>query len=82
MRLTVNSGKSWLSVTTGSTESFTGIVAAGATKVFTDPASVKLVLGNAGAVSLNVNGVEIGSPGKTGEVVRLSFVPGNPLAGG
>ncbi|HEY5186126.1 MAG TPA: RodZ domain-containing protein [Actinomycetes bacterium] len=82
VRLTVNSGKSWLSVTTGSTESFTGIVAAGTTKVFTDPASVKLVLGNAGAVSLNVNGVEIGSPGKTGEVVRLSFVPGNPLAGG
>lgn len=82
VRLTVNTGKSWLSVTAGSTEVFTGIVAAGTTKVFTDPASVKLVLGNAGAVSLNVNGVEIGSPGKTGEVVRLSFVPGNPLAGG
>ena len=48
-------------------------------KVFTDPASVKLVLGNAGAVSLNVNGAEIGSPGKTGEVVRLSFGPGDPL---
>jgi cytoskeletal protein RodZ len=82
VRLTVNSGKSWLSVTAGSAEVFTGIVAAGTTKVFTDPANVKLVLGNAGAVSLNVNGVEIGSPGKTGEVVRLSFVPGNPLAGG
>jgi cytoskeleton protein RodZ len=82
VRLTVNTGKSWLSVTAGSTEAFTGIVAAGTTKVFTDPASVKMVLGNAGAVSLNVNGVEIGSPGKTGEVVRLSFVPGNPLAGG
>jgi hypothetical protein len=82
VKLTVGSGKSWVSATAGTSEVFTGIVAAGTTKVFTDPASVKLVVGNAGAVTLNVNGVDLGSPGKAGEVVRLSFVPGNPLAGG
>ncbi len=82
VKLTVGSGKSWVSATAGTAEVFTGIVAAGTTKVFTDPATVKLVVGNAGAVTLNVNGVDLGSPGKAGEVVRLSFVPGNPLAGG
>jgi hypothetical protein len=34
-----------------------------------------LVIGNAGAVSLKVNGEELGVPGKIGEVVRLEFGP-------
>jgi hypothetical protein len=36
------------------------------------------VIGNAGAVDLRVNGTDLGSPGGSGEVVRLEFGPGDP----
>ena len=61
-----------------------GALAAGATQVFTeagDTAKVKLVLGNAGAVELTVNGHKLGAPGSVGQVTTVSFTPGDPAAG-
>ena len=56
---------------------------AGREQTFRDDEEVKLVVGNAGAVRLVVNGRDLGTPGSQGEVVRLTFAPGDPaLAGG
>ncbi len=57
---------------------FSDNVAGGQEKTFTDPQQVKLVLGNAGAVDLEVNGVNLGAPGGDGQVTRLTFGPGDP----
>lgn len=83
VRLEVTSGKTWISATTaGGSKLFEGLLSIGAVKVFSDSTLVKIVLGNAGAVHLTVNGVDIGSPGATGQVVRLSFDPTDPTAAG
>ena len=74
-------GKSWVQVTNAAGQVlFTGLLDQGVTKQFTDPSQLRLVIGNAGSVDLNVNGKDIGSPGKVGEVVRLSFGPNDPAA--
>ena len=82
VRLEVTTGNTWISTTGGGSKLFEGLLKTGAVKIFTDPKLVKIVLGNAGAVHLTVNGVDIGSPGATGQVVRLSFDPGDPTASG
>jgi hypothetical protein len=41
---------------------------------------VRLVVGNAGAVTLVVNGKSLGAPA-TGSVARVEFGPGEPVAG-
>lgn len=69
---------SWVSVTTGGSAAFEGLMDPGQTEEFTDPASVRLVVGNAGGVALVVNGRDLGAPGASGEVVRLTFEPGEP----
>ena len=76
VRLTVVKSYSWISVTAADGSSlFTGQIEKGEVREFTDPQVLRLVIGNAGAVSLNVNGVEKGIPGAIGEVVRLEFTP-------
>ena len=76
--LTVTGGKSWVSASQGSDQVFSGLLEDGAERTFTDPAKVKLTIGNAGAVRLVVNGADLGAPGGPGEVVRLTFGPGDP----
>lgn len=74
-------GKSWVQVTNASGQVlFTGLMNQGVSKSFTDASQLKLVIGNAGSVDLTVNGKDIGTPGKVGEVVRLSFGPNDPAA--
>ncbi|MEU7046511.1 RodZ domain-containing protein [Streptomyces varsoviensis] len=53
----------------------------GASKTFTDDKQIDLVLGNAGAVQLFVNGKEIKNVGDNGQVQRLSYTKGDPEAG-
>ncbi|MFE7119549.1 helix-turn-helix domain-containing protein [Streptomyces sp. NPDC057654] len=53
----------------------------GASKTFTDEQQIDLVLGNAGAVQLFVNGKEIKHVGDNGQVQRLSYTKGDPEAG-
>ena len=75
-------GRSWLQVTTASgKELFQGLMQAGEVKTFTDKQRVKLVVGNAGAVLLTVNGTAVGAPGRAGQVARVQFGPQDPAAG-
>jgi cytoskeletal protein RodZ len=76
------SGTSWLSVTDSAGNSlFSGNLQQGATQTFDDSQLITMVLGNAGAVDLNVNGKDIGAPGGLGEVVHLQFGPGSSAQG-
>lgn len=74
-------GTSWVQATTATGKQlFEGIVE-DRTLTFTDRTLVRLVVGNAGAVSLTVNGRELGAPGKPGEVARVEFTREDPAAG-
>ena len=76
------SGRSWLQATTAAGEElFEGVLESGQAKTFSDGRRVRLVVGNAGAVSLTVNGTEVGAPGRSGEVARVQFGPQDPVAG-
>lgn len=76
------SGRSWLQATTASgKELFQGLMEAGQVKTFSDKQRVKLVVGNAGAVTLTVNGTDVGVPGRAGQVARVQFGPQDPAAG-
>ena len=74
---------SWISVSDAAGNSiFTGVVKKGESKEFTDAQLLRFVIGNAGAVTLTVNGEERGIPGKIGEVVRLQVAADDaPVAG-
>jgi len=75
--VTANSGSTWLAVTDSSgTQIFSGMLAKGASQSFGDSQLINVTIGNAGAVNLNVNGTDAGSPGTRGEVVHLQFGPG------
>jgi len=69
-------GLSWVAVSdsTGATL-YSGRIRQGESKTFTDSQLIYLVLGNAGAIDLTVNGEKLGAAGKIGEVVRLEFGP-------
>ena len=67
-------GRSWVGLTNANGESvFDGHIAAGEVMAFNDPQMLKAVIGNAGAVTLKVNGSDLGVAGADGEVVRLEF---------
>lgn len=57
---------------------FEGTLSTGDVKDFRSAKPLYLILGNAGAVTLVVNGRDIGSPGRLGQVVRATFGPGDP----
>jgi cytoskeleton protein RodZ len=70
------SGKSWIGIQDASgAQIFSGSITAGEVKSFGEDQLIHATIGNAAAVSLNVNGQEIGTPGGVGEVVHLSFTP-------
>lgn len=68
-------GRSWLRATVDGVLVFEGTLAAGTTKTFGGTERVDLVIGNAGAVGLTVNGKSIGAAGSAGAVYRASFGP-------
>ena len=80
VKLTVTGAKSWIRATAGpgGKTLYEGIVTQGMTKTFRDKQKVSLVIGNAGAVSLVVNGRNLGQPGSGGQVVKVNFGPGDP----
>jgi cytoskeleton protein RodZ len=76
-------GSSWVRATNkDGKQLFESIVKKGQTQDFTDKQQVRLVVGNAGAVRLIVNGKDLGTPGDKGQVIRLRFGPGDPQAAG
>lgn len=73
---------SWVQATTASgKELFQGNLRRGQVKTFTDRQRIKLVVGNAGAVTLTVNGTDVGTPGRLGQVARVQFTPQDPASG-
>ena len=82
MRVMVVNTKSWVTVRADGRVLFQGLMRAGEQKDFTAKRLINVVLGNAGAVRLVVNGQDLGSPGGQGAVVRLNFTPDDPSAAG
>ena len=72
---------SWVQATTESGEELFQGLLEDETRTFTDRQRINLVIGNAGAVTLTVNGTPIGSPGRPGQVARVQFTPQDPDAG-
>ena len=67
-------GETWVGLTNADGQSiFNGHIAEGQIAAFNDLKILKVVIGNAGAVKLNLNGTDLGVAGADGEVVRLDF---------
>ncbi len=82
VKLTADGGKSWITATGNDGHSlFEGLLDQGQSKTFTDDKKISLVLGNAGAVKMFVNGKDLGTAGNDGQLLRTDFTPGNPQAG-
>jgi cytoskeletal protein RodZ len=82
VELSVSDGKSWVSVTNAGGETlYQGLLEEGQEKTWTDRKKIKMTVGNAGAVSLVVNGKKVGAPGGPGEVARVQFGPDDPENG-
>ncbi|WP_405978305.1 RodZ domain-containing protein [Streptomyces sp. NBC_00158] len=80
--LTADSGESWISAKDHSGRLlFDGTLEQGESKTFTDKESVDLVLGDAGAVKLFVNGKEIKERFESGQVERLTYTRDDPRQG-
>jgi hypothetical protein len=72
--LTGVSGKSWVGLSNANGDQiFNGQIYAGQSQTFSDPQLIKAVIGNAGAIKLEVNGSDLGLAGTNGQVVRLDF---------
>lgn len=82
VKLVADGGNSWISA-----EDHTGrlmhegVLAEGESKSFTDKEQIDLVLGNAGAVELFVNGRKVEKVGDVGQVQRVSYTKGDPAQG-
>ncbi|WP_327086520.1 helix-turn-helix domain-containing protein [Nonomuraea sp. NBC_01738] len=57
---------------------FAGTLHAGKSSTWRAASEVNLLIGDAGAVSLQVNGRNLGRPGSSGEMVRRTFGPSMP----
>ncbi|MFI9052790.1 helix-turn-helix domain-containing protein [Streptomyces sp. NPDC053427] len=82
IKVTARDGQSWVSAKDANGKLLQdGLLKKGESKTFTDKKRIDLVLGNAGAVQLYVNGKEVKRVGDEGSVERLSYTPGDPQAG-
>jgi cytoskeletal protein RodZ len=81
IELTVTGQAAWVSAATtkGGDSIYQGLLSAGQTKTFTSDTTIYLVIGDAGAVNLRVNGYDLGTPGTAGQVIRHTYGPGNPM---
>ncbi|MFJ1756215.1 helix-turn-helix domain-containing protein [Kitasatospora sp. NPDC088134] len=82
VKLVAGPDKSWVTAKDGDGKSlFSNNLEVGQDQTFTDPKKITLVIGNAGSVHLFVNGKDLGPAGKDGQVVHLTYTPGDPQAG-
>jgi cytoskeletal protein RodZ len=73
---------SWLNVRDAKGKQlFSGIIRAGQTEEWKSKKRIRLLIGNGGGVRVTVNGKDMGTPGETGQVIRLSYGPRDPLKG-
>ncbi|MCX4983858.1 helix-turn-helix domain-containing protein [Streptomyces sp. NBC_00572] len=82
VKMTAIDGKSWISAKAADGKIlFDGLLMEGESKTFQDDERVDLVLGNAGAVELYVNGKKVADKFESGQVERLTYTKGDPEAG-
>ncbi|MFI1864428.1 helix-turn-helix domain-containing protein [Streptomyces jumonjinensis] len=82
VKLSVIDAKSWISAKSHNGKLlFDGTLAKGQSKTFSDDERIDLILGNAGAIELYVNGKKVEDEFRTGQVERLSYTKGDPEAG-
>ena len=71
--------KSWIGVTNSAgARLFFDVLPPLSSRVFRDPKQLRLIIGNAGAVDLVVNGRDLGPAGAPGAVKRVVFSSGQP----
>ncbi len=82
LRIVAADGQSWISAQgADGRELEEDVLAQGDSVTVTDSEKIYLVLGNAGAVDLFVNGKQISEDFQPGEVERLTYTKGDPEAG-
>ncbi|MFJ6664125.1 helix-turn-helix domain-containing protein [Streptomyces sp. NPDC091383] len=75
-------GRSWISAKDHNGRMlFDGLLDKGQSKTFQDSAKINLILGDAGAIELYVNGKKIENNFRPGAVERLTYTKGDPVAG-
>ncbi|MFF0742393.1 helix-turn-helix domain-containing protein [Streptomyces sp. NPDC004111] len=82
VKMVATGEKSWVSARAHNGRLlFDGFLNQGESKTFTDPKKLDVVLGDAGAVQLFVNGKEVEDDFRPGQVERLTYTKGDPEAG-
>ena len=82
VKVSAEGGTSWIQATdSNGKQLFQDSLKKGQSKTWSDDKKIKLVIGNAGAVQLFVNGKDLGAAGSNGQVVRLTYTPGDPTQG-
>jgi cytoskeletal protein RodZ len=82
VQVSATDGKSWISAKDHNGRLlFDGLLKQGDSKTFQDSEEINLVLGDAGAIQLYVNGKKIEDDWQPGAVERLTYTKGDPQAG-
>ena len=82
VQVSADDGKSWILAKDHNGRTlFDGLLTQGATKTFQDSDKINLVLGDAGAIQLYVNGKKIDDDWQPGAVERLTYTKGDPQVG-
>jgi cytoskeleton protein RodZ len=82
VQVTAVDGRSWISAKDHNGRMlFDGLLKKGESKTFQDSSKVNLILGDAGAIQLYVNGKKIEDAFQPGAVERLTYTKGDPQVG-
>ncbi|MCT9082183.1 helix-turn-helix domain-containing protein [Streptomyces fulvoviolaceus] len=82
VQVSADDGKSWISAKDHNGRLlFDGLLQQGESKTFQDNEKINLVLGDAGAIQLYVNGKKIDDDWAPGAVERLTYTKGDPQVG-
>ncbi|WP_309097041.1 RodZ domain-containing protein [Streptomyces sp.] len=82
VRVAAADGRSWIAARDHNNRMlFDGVLKQGDSKTFQDSSKIHLVLGDAGAIDLFVNGKKIEDDFQPGAVERLTYTKGDPEAG-
>ncbi|MEU9444812.1 RodZ domain-containing protein [Streptomyces sp. NPDC048304] len=82
VQVSAPNGRSWISAKDHNGRMlFDGLLNKGDSKTFQDSSKINLILGDAGAIELYVNGKKIDDKFQPGQVERLTYTKGDPVAG-
>ena len=80
--LAVIGTRCWVQIEVDGQKAFEGMVLQGQSRSWHGLSAVRVILGDAGAVRLSVNGKDLGIPGDAGQVYKRVFGPGDPSVQG